>query len=512
MNKRLVGSLVSVLLLLIAGWFVLAGSRSTVIDTLIPPPFAMADPVPPQFPDKRCVITDYGANQSSTSDTTEAVKRAVNDCTASGGGHVVVPEGVWPIGPIKLASHIDLHLDRGAELQFDDNPALYLPVVFTRFEGIELMNYSPLIYVKDATDIAITGEGKLNGQNKEWQKWKGWQSNEAASLYEMGRNGVPVAERVFGSDRKGLRPSFVQFINCKNILLEQFSITSSPMWTIHPVYSENILIRNLTIDTEGHNTDGIVIDSSRNVLIENSEIKSGDDNIAIKSGLDQDGWRVNRPSENVIIRNCIFTGGHSAVAIGSEMSGGIRNVLVENSRLPLVDQGVRIKSVDGRGGIVENVWVKNIEAGVIDNAVFQIDLTYDATSVESKNRDTPTIQNIYVDDIRCEQTKYAVRIEGLKEKPINHVIVTNLSANTSKGNLLSNISNSSIFNVLTPTQRNNPTFSVTNASNLTVTHPTCTAKCFKFLDDTSTNVVLQSSNLLERALHLNRFSKSTSLK
>jgi polygalacturonase len=404
-------------------------------------PFAFTEPRALSFPENICNIADFGAIPDGETKNTESFRKAIETCAEKGGGKVFVPEGQWLTGAIHLKSNINLNLHDKAEIIFSDNPDDYLPVVFTRFEGMELYNYSAFIYAKDAQNIAITGKGTLNGQDQFWQSWKTGEKKSIEKLADMIKKDTPSEERIFGFQDSGLRPSFIEFVNCQNIWLENFFITSSPRWTIHPIYCENILMDNLRVETLGFNSDGIVIDSSKNVLIENCTLKTGDDTIAIKSGLEKDGWRVNRPSENIVIRNTKIEEGHSGIAIGSEMSGGVRNVFLYNLYLDGIDQGIRAKSTKSRGGYVENVWAKNISINIATNSAFQIDSTYPASAIKSNNKKAPIMRNFFVENLSVGNVKRAIVIEGLKNEPISDISFFNIRAKSQKSNLLKDCKN-----------------------------------------------------------------------
>lgn len=262
-----------------------------------------------------------------------SIQDVIDECSRAGGGTVIVPGGQWHTGPLHLRSHTHLHFEDGAVVIFSDTPEDYLPVVFTRWEGMECYNYSPLIYANDCTDIAVTGAGRLIGNGQKWWHWKKRQQKAANELCYAEYDNIPVSERIYGTREAALRPSYLQPINCKNVLIDGITLEDGPQWTIHPVYCENVIIRNTKVCTTGHNTDGLNPDSCRNVLIENCDFSTGDDCIAINSGMNEDGWRVNRPCENVIIRNCTMSGGHGAVVIGSAVSGGVRNIYAHNCRI-----------------------------------------------------------------------------------------------------------------------------------------------------------------------------------
>ncbi len=365
--------------------------------------------------DRRCDITAYGAVPGPDHDATQAINQAISDCARRGGGTAVVPRGQWFTAAIRLASHVTLHLEDGAELIFDPNIQRYLPVVFTRFQGMELYNFSSLIYGFELEDVAITGPGKLIGNGDERAQWDGKGNFGAArqKLYEMAETGVPVAERVFGDRIPGLRPSFVQCVRCRGVLLDGFTVENGPFWTIHLIYSENVIARRLTIDTWSINTDGIVIDSTKNVLIEDSLFSTGDDAIAIKSGVDADGRRVNIPSENIEIRRIHATKGNGGTSIGSEMSGGVRNVVVRDSLFENTGSGFRMKANAGRGGFFRDILVENVEMNDIQSNALNIDFQY-ASALKSREKSVTLVDNVVIRDIRGSGVGEAmVNIDGL---------------------------------------------------------------------------------------------------
>ena len=269
----------------------------------------------PTFPARDFPITQFGAVADGKTDATEAIAKAIAACNAAGGGRVVVPAGEFLTGAIHLKSNVNLHVSEGATLKFSTNPAHY-PLVPTRWEGIECYNFSALIYAFEQENIAVTGKGKLDGQaaRENWWDWKlsHWQvpgedkqRPDARALIAMGEKGVPVKERVFGQGHK-LRPNFFQPHRCRNILVEDVTIVRSPMWELHPVLSTNITVRGVTISSHGPNNDGCDPECCRDVLIENCVFDVGDDCIAIKSGKNNDGRRVNVASENIIVRGCVM--------------------------------------------------------------------------------------------------------------------------------------------------------------------------------------------------------------
>ena len=381
---------------------------------------------PPVFPNRDFNITSFGAKPGGKDDATDAIRQAIAACNRSGGGRVVVPEGTFLTGPVVLRSNVNLHLVRGATLLFHQDPERYLPLVRTRFEGVELLNYSPFIYADAQENIAVTGEGTLDG-NADEQHWWPWRSRDSRkALYEMGEKDVPVEQRIFGNRRGGdghrLRPCFFQPCHSRNVLIEGVTIVRSPMWEVTPFDCSNVTVRGVKIVSHGPNNDGCDPDSCRDVLIENCSFDTGDDCIAIKSGRNRDGRRVGKPSENIIIRNCEMKDGHGGITIGSEMSGGVRNVFVENCRLssPHLNQALRFKTNAMRGGTIENVYFRNIQIGEIAGAILQIDFQYE----EGPNGpEKPLVRNIDIRDVTSKQSKYALELRGFANAPIQNVFL-----------------------------------------------------------------------------------------
>lgn len=390
----------------------------------------------PTFPERDVYITDYGAIGDSTTDCTESFKKAIDECNKQGGGRVVVPEGIFLTGAIHLKSNINLYISKNARILFAKSPDAFLPVVLTRFEGVECMNYSPLIYAYEVENIAVTGRGTLDGNadNETWWPWKGkeefgWkegqpkQKADRDELFSQAENGIGVSERVYGEGRY-LRPSFIQPYKCKNILIDSVTIIRSPMWEIHPVLSENITVQNVKISTHGPNNDGCNPESSKNVLIKNCFFDTGDDCIAIKSGRNADGRRINIPSENIIVQNCVMKDGHGGVVIGSEMSGSCRNVFIEDCIMdsPNLERALRIKTNSTRGGSVENVYMRNISVGEVSDAVIKVNFDYERGDVGEY---TPTVKNIFVEALTSKKSKYALSLAGYERSPISNLFLKN---------------------------------------------------------------------------------------
>lgn len=395
-------------------------------------PFAMPQPRRPEIPARVFDIREFGAVADGRTKATRAFRQAVAKATAAGGGTVLVPPGRWLTGPIHLASQINLHVSEGAVLAFSRDFSDYLPPVLTRWEGLEVYNYSPLIYARDCENVAVTGKGRLEGQGEAWWPWKKTQKDAATKLYEMASSGVPTVERVLASEG-GLRPSFIQTFSCKNVLIEGVTLSNGPFWTIHPVYSENVIVRRVRVETSGPNNDGCNPDSSRNVLIEDSFFSTGDDCVVIKSGLNEDGWRVGRPSENIVVRRLHGERGHGGVVIGSEMSGGVRNVWVTDSEFVGTDRGLRIKSMRGRGGVIENVFYDHVRHQDIRLMVVEVTSFYASSTLLPRSQTPPTIRNVHVSNVTARGAKRAIDIVGLPELPVSDVSFENVDIVAEQG-------------------------------------------------------------------------------
>jgi polygalacturonase len=383
-------------------------------------PFPMTALARPKIPAAVFDIRDFGAVPGAEVKVTNAFRQAIAKASAQGGGTVLVPPGRWLTGPIHLKSHINLHVARGAELLFSTDFADYLPPVLTRWEGQEMYGYSPLIYARDCENVAVTGGGKLDGQGAAWWPWKKTQKAAAERLYEMASSGLPPEQRLLAFEG-GLRPSFIQTMACKNVLIEGVTLTNGPFWTIHPVYSENVIVRRVRVETTGPNNDGCDPDSSKNVLIEDSFFSTGDDCVVIKSGLNEDGWRVNKPSENIVVRRLHGEAGHGGVVIGSEMSGGVRNVWVTDSDFVGTDRGLRIKSMRGRGGSIENVFYENVRHRDIRLMVVELTTFYGSSTLVPKTQKAPRISNVHVKNVTAQGAQQAIDIVGLPELPIRDI-------------------------------------------------------------------------------------------
>ena len=387
---------------------------------------------PPSFPRRVFPITRYGAVGDGLTDCTAAFRRAIAACHDSGGGRVLVPGGAFLTGAIHLRSNVELHLVPDGTIRFSTDPAAYLPVVFTRWEGTECFNYSPFIYAYGQHDVAVTGRGTLDGQARlgVWESWYangGLQGADQRALRVMGSTGVPVQERQFGAGHF-LRPNMIQFYRCRNVLVSDVTIHEPAMWTVHPVLCTNVTVRDITVVSTLYNTDGCDPEASRDVHISGCRFNTNDDCIAIKSGRDEDGHRVGVPSANIVVENCKFAGRWGGIAVGSEMSGGVYNVFARNCEINPADfpgfypvkYPLYIKTNKLRGGVIDGVHLRHFTGGGVEREALYVILNYN-NQVGTR---PVTVQNITVDGMVLDGLRKAVYLDGLATDPIRHVRIS----------------------------------------------------------------------------------------
>lgn len=403
-------------------------------------PFAMPAITVPDFSNLPAInIANLGAKPNDKESTSTAIAKAIDSLHNLGGGTVEIPEGEWLTKTIHFKSNINLHLAEGSVLLFSEKPEDYLPAVHTTWEGMECYNYSPLVYAYDCENIAITGEGELKAKMDVWKTWFSRPKahmNSLKRLYYLAANDSAMTSRNMVNDSSHLRPHFIQFNRSKNILLEGVKITNSPFWTIHPYMSENVVIRGLNVYAHGHNNDGVDPEMSKNMLIEDCVFDQGDDAISVKAGRNQEAWRLDTPAENIVIRNCKVINGHQLLAIGSELSGGIKNVYMENCT---VADGAKlyhllfIKTNERRGGFVDGMYMKNIKSGKIDKGILGIetDVLYQwrdlVPTLETKL--TP-IKNIYLENFKAKDVQFVSNIQAQEALPVTNVQLKNVVADT----------------------------------------------------------------------------------
>ncbi len=398
-------------------------------------------------------VLQYGAKNDSSRLCTDAIRKAIDAASKSGGGTVYFPAGKYLTGPIHLKSNITIFIDAGAILHFTDDFDQYLPMVPSRWEGTNVNNFSPLFYAYKAENITIRGRGVIDGHGKKWwdMHFKLYDKNLPRSKWqeEFARNNkdVIMPDEPAMIDRGFLRPPFIQPMYCKNVLVEGITIQNSPFWTVNPEYCENVTVTGVTINNpHSPNTDGINPESCKYVHISNCHISVGDDCITIKSGKDRDGLKAATPAENYTITNCTMLAGHGGVVIGSEMSGGVKKIVISNCVFDGTDRGIRIKTARGRGGVVEEVRVDNIIMKNIKEAAFVLDMEY-ARSVPGPVTDrTPKFRNMHFSNITAETASAGI-VNGIEEMPVSDISFQDVQLNAGKGFVIKNARNIEFHNV-----------------------------------------------------------------
>ncbi|MDD3322529.1 MAG: glycoside hydrolase family 28 protein [Paludibacter sp.] len=390
-----------------------------------------------------------GANSSGTKLNTILINKTIDKLNAKGGGTLYFPAGTYLTGAIKLKSNITIDLEAGATLLFSDNFDDYLPFVEMRHEGIMMKSFSPLIYAVDAENITIKGEGTINGQGKKWWdefmrviidvKKNGKKDiNKYQPMWDEVNNANAIAADINEDysealERRFFRPPFIQPIRCKNVRIEGIKIINSPFWTVNPEFCENVTIDGITINNPlSPNTDGINPESCRYVHITNCHISVGDDCITLKSGRDKQARDLGWANENITITNCTMLAGHGGVVIGSEMSAGVKKVVISNCVFDGTDRGIRIKSTRGRGGVVEDIQVSNIVMRNIQREAFMLNLKYSKMPEEPLSERTPIFRNINISNVTANDVNTPIKIIGLEESPITDVTFTNVNITNAK--------------------------------------------------------------------------------
>lgn len=403
-------------------------------------------------------VLKYGAKNDSSKIATESIKKAIAAASKAGGGTVYFPAGKYLTGPIHLKSNITIYIEAGAELHFSDNFDHYLPMVKSRWEGTDVMNFSPLFYAIDAENIAIKGRGLIDGHGKKWWAYsevhvKKIPTSRWQEEFKRLNKDVLAPDLPGWIERGFLRPPFIQTMDCKNVLIEGITIQNSPFWTINPQYCDNVTISKVTINNpDSPNSDGINPESCRNVHISDCHISTGDDCITIKSGKDRSGRKANVPAENHTITNCTMLSGHGGVVIGSEMSAGVRRITISNCVFDGTDRGLRIKSARGRGGVVEDIRVNNVVMRNIRDQAIVLDLQYATTKLEPISERTPAFRNIHFSNITAQGNR-AGYLNGLEEMPIENVSFSNMNMDMQTGFLIKNSKDIEFHNVRVNTKR-----------------------------------------------------------
>ena len=396
-------------------------------------------------------VLTYGAKSDSSAKATAAIAKAIAAASKKGGGTIYFPAGKYLTGPIHLKSNITIFIDAGAELHFSDDFADYLPMVPSRWEGTDVMNFSPLFYAYKAENITIRGRGIIDGHGQKWWdfmlKWDSIKAKKWSDEFAKNNKNLLKPDERKMIDRGFLRPPFIQPMYCKNVLVEGISIRNSPFWTVNPEFCENVTVTGVSINNpRSPNTDGINPESCKYVHISNCHISVGDDCITIKSGRDEGGRKDAAPAENYTITNCTMLSGHGGVVIGSEMSGGVKKITISNCVFDGTDRGIRIKTTRGRGGVVEDIRVDNIIMKNIHEQAIVLDMQYTRAPLEPVSDRTPKFRNIHLSNITA-QTNSAGLINGLEEMPVEDITFSDIQFDAESGLTIKKAKNIELHNV-----------------------------------------------------------------
>ncbi|MEQ8809598.1 MAG: glycoside hydrolase family 28 protein [Imperialibacter sp.] len=472
--------------------------------------FDMPKMTEPVIPNYRVSLLDFGGVPDGATLNTEAFANAIEAIVSKGGGHLVVPRGIWLTGPITLKSNLDLHVEEGALILFSDDKTLY-PIVATSFEGLDTYRCISPINALEVENISITGKGVIDGNGDAWrlvkrskvsgQQWKeivtggGLVSDDGNTWYpsESFKKGVEATSNFNVPDNASmdelkeykdfLRPVMISIRNSRNVMLDGPTFQNSPAWNIHPLMCENLIVRNLTVRNPWYsqNGDGIDIESCKNTWVYNNSFDVGDDAICIKSGKDVDGRKRGIPTENLVVFNNIVYHGHGGFTVGSEMSGGIKNVHVSKCTFIGTDCGLRFKSTRGRGGVVENVYISDIDMYDIAAEPIRFNLFYggqspileddqEAPEIDDtpvpETEETPSFKDIYMKNIRSVNSGVAGFFQGLPEMNLKNVNLDNVYLSGKKGVSIIDADGMSFKDVTVVVAEGNP-FTIYNSHNLT---------------------------------------------
>lgn len=443
--------------------------------------WTMPEVMLPVIPARTYSITDYGAVGDGVTDNTEAFRKAIAACSEAGGGKVVVPAGLWLTGPIRFVSKLELHVEAGATVMFSRNFDDY-PLILSTYEGWQTVRCTSPLDAEGLEDVAITGSGVFDGGGDSWRYVKKWKMTEIQwnKLTKTGvvdgenwwpteqaMNGGKLVDKLiqdgvkdpeaFKEARDFLRPNLLSFRKCTRVLLEGPTFQNSPAWNVHPWACEHVTLRGLSIRNPwyGQNGDGLDLDSCKYALIENCTFDVGDDAICMKSGKDKEGRGFGKPSEYIVIRNCVVYHGHGGFVVGSEMSGGVKKVEVTDCTFMGTDIGIRFKTARGRGGVVEDIIMKNIRMIDIDGEAISFSMFYEgkegsgtlSEDVHPVTDETPIFRNIHMENIVCTGADVAFLIKGLVEMPVEGLSIENYKAISKEGIVCTNARGLTVKNV-----------------------------------------------------------------
>lgn len=387
-------------------------------------------PKVPTFPKLTFDIRDYGAVEGGIVSATAAIRAAIDDCTVLGGGRVVVPKGHWLTGPIHLRDNVELYFAEGASVEFSTKFSDYLPVVYGILAGNRVYSPSHFIYAYKCKNIAVTGRGVLNGHGEAWWHMKNHQPG-MEDLIKKGKALAPLSQRIYDKPEDGVRPRMLQFVECKNILLSGITMKNSPSWTVHLAWCENITVSGITVENpeDAPNTDGVNFEYCKRGLADGCVISGGDDMCCIKAGRDADAWESGTPCEDIEIRNCrAVKCSEGGITIGSETSASIRNIYIHDCYLEQVKTGFNVKTMKGRGGVVENIDVENIEVGLATLDAIRISMRFMGEPLDDytqTDHHMPVLRNFYINNFTCHKTPCAMTVRGTEGHEIQNISICN---------------------------------------------------------------------------------------
>jgi len=475
--------------------------------------FAMPELADPVIPDLSVSITDFGGTGDGNTLNSQAFADVIQYISEKGGGRIVIPRGIWLTGPIILKSNINIHAEAGALIIFSKDKSLY-PLVETSFEGLNTVRCMSPIYGKNLENVAFTGNGIFDGSGEAWRmvkrskltdsQWKELVSS-GGIVDEKGENWYPSESFKRGSEvsdmnvpghftkiedyepiKDFLRPVMISLVSCKNVLLDGPVFQNSPAWCIHPLICENLIVRNISVRNPwfSQNGDGIDIESCKNSVVYNCSFDVGDDAICVKSGKDEDGRKRGMPNENLIVKNCTVYHGHGGVTVGSEMSGGVKNMHVSDCTFIGTDVGLRFKSNRGRGGVVDGIYISDINMVNITTNAISFNLFYGGMSVSEMiaaqkkennsessipevTEKTPQFKNISIRNVTCKGAMQAVYLQGLPEMNLENVLLDNITMEANKGLLCMDVSGITIRNLFLKTKEY-PVMNFYNSKDVTI--------------------------------------------
>jgi polygalacturonase len=487
-------------------------------------PFEMPRVQEPSIPNNAVNIKDFGAIADGITSNTKAIAAAIEEVVKKGGGRVVIPEGVWVTGPIILKSKIDLHIEKGAIVRFSGNYDEY-PLIYTSYEGLDAWRTMSPIYAENVNDVAITGQGIVDGNGGAWRPVKQWLVNEdhwkrtiasGGFISPKGTSWYPTQEALNGSQMRShsklskeecekikvfLRPTLLKITNCQRLLIDGPTFLNPPAWTLHPLMCQDVIVRNVTVANESWmvNTDALDLESCKNALVYNCVFDAGDDGICMKSGKDEDGRKRNMATENVIVYGCKVLQGHGGFVVGSEMSGGVRNVKVSHCSFAGTEAGLRFKSTRGRGGIVENVYVSDIQMTDIEKDAILFDMYYALSANTNKvevpvNEGTPQFRNIYMKNIVCKGANRAVFLQGLPEMSLKNIGIENVTIEAQQG-LTCTDAEQIILKNITLQIKDSLGILGDNAQNVTFDRFQCNQNAAYFTGTSTSNVIFRNGSI-----------------